>query len=377
MSNKRNYTSWRRLLLQHRADYSSWLLSAELAHKMVEAIANDLKTYLKWRLTTPSKCIDFWNNRDAVRASCNDNSTYEKPFAAEAYAFTHMVERYWRTWNVLRHLTDMCLLPLGKNGIRMLDVGTGPGPTPYAVLDFYALLRDYGSTRNIDLFSTQKVDVQVIEQSRGMNRFLHWFSELSNRPGPYGAYKVDFGQLDSATARQRLQKELRSQEFYDPVTAESYPEYSTIEANYIAQAHERFRLVIFSNFFTLADTVEKYKSTIESLFLDLRPGSVVLILGATGRNDANDKYQIIYKQLTELAVKNGMQKVTDERMEPFDDRVHTIIKQAQYEVVLHLDQIAGVDKISRKPPHSHYWQPDSKPKIQSSFTLQAYRKGKW
>lgn len=123
--------------------------------------------------------------------------------------------------------------------------------------------------------------------------------------------------------------------------------------------------------------MEKHKSTIESLFLDLRPGSIVLILGATGHNDANDKYQIIYKQLTELAVKNGMQKVTDERIEPYDDRVHTIIKQAQYEVVLHLDQIAGLGKISRQPPHSHYWQPESKPKIQPSFTLQAYRKGKW
>lgn len=230
MTNPHNNTSWRRLLLQHRSGFSNWLLSADLPHKMVEAIANDLKTYLKWRLTTPSECIDFWDNRDAVRASCNDNSTYDKHFAAEAYAFTHMLERYWRTWKVLQHLTNLCLLPLGKDGIRMLDIGTGPSPIPYAVLDFYALLREFGGIHHIDLLSTQNVDVQVIEKSQGMNRFLHWFSEFSNRPGPFGAYKTDFGQLDSATDRQRLQKELRSQEFYDSVTDESYHEYSATEA---------------------------------------------------------------------------------------------------------------------------------------------------
>ena len=41
-------------------------------------------------------------------------------------------------------------LPLGNEGVNILDVGTGPAPTPYAIQDFDYQLRSYGIDNQIN-----------------------------------------------------------------------------------------------------------------------------------------------------------------------------------------------------------------------------------
>jgi ribosomal protein RSM22 (predicted rRNA methylase) len=53
--------------------------------------------------------------------------------AVEAYAYVHLLERYRRTWSALKYMCKVAALLLGTRGIRVLDVGSGPGPSVYAV----------------------------------------------------------------------------------------------------------------------------------------------------------------------------------------------------------------------------------------------------
>ena len=63
--------------------------------------------------------------------------------AESAYAWIHLPDRYVRTWLALEVLVERCLLPMGKEGVRALDVGTGPGPSAFATHDFYAAMMRY------------------------------------------------------------------------------------------------------------------------------------------------------------------------------------------------------------------------------------------
>jgi hypothetical protein len=96
---------------------------------------------------------------------------------------------------------DAAALPLGKEGVRILDVGTGPAPTPYAISDFYELLRDYGMTVGSGELAQQTTHFTIIERSAEMCRFMHHFSEFTGRSGPFGSDQSDFSLVDPAAER--------------------------------------------------------------------------------------------------------------------------------------------------------------------------------
>ena len=65
------------------------------------------------------------------------------PAYAPAYAWLHLLERCVRTWLALEGLVKQCLLPMGREGVRALDVGKGPGTSAFATHDFYAVMVKY------------------------------------------------------------------------------------------------------------------------------------------------------------------------------------------------------------------------------------------
>jgi hypothetical protein len=137
----------------------------------------------------------------------------------------------------------------------------------------------------------------------------------------------------------------------------------------------RFRFLVFSNFFTIADTVRSLRQPIQTLFNDLRFGSVAIILGATGV-----KYRDIYRSLTEIACSAGLLPLPE--VAPIlgagsYPHAAAIIKLAQHQVFEHLTDIAGEGALARGNDWPDYWDPTPSRRKRTEFALRVFRKGPW
>ncbi|MDP3104324.1 MAG: hypothetical protein Q8M95_06925 [Candidatus Methanoperedens sp.] len=367
--------SWRHILLTDGARCLTWINETEARIIKLQVIADDLELYLKSVLRKRETCIAFWEAIPNIRNACNDNKTYEKPLAAEAYAYVHFLDKYWRTWDVLMELTEKGALPLGIEGIRILDIGAGPAPTAYAINDFYRLLRDFGNDESIAAFLCQETEVKVIESSPSMCHFIHHFSECTKRRGPFHAHKKDFALVDPVSERISLRKELQRMEYYDGSVNEYFDEYSPKEVNEIVQREERYRLVILSNFLTLNETVSKFEPNLRALFSDLRGGSSVIIVGGRGI-----QYEKIYADLMSIAKSSGLTNMTELPTTLGSTSYSTaagIIKRCQNNIYQHLEQLTGNKSLSRTKDYPDYWNAEPSKKRRPDFRLQVFRKGRW
>jgi len=140
--------TWRGLLEEHGDSFLKWLESSGRELASLNAMAETLEQFLiglidHARVEYPDAPMRFWELIPVVRACCEKPETFEEYLAVPAYAYVHLLERYRRTWSTLRHLTESGVLPLGKLGTRVLDVGSGPAPALYAIDDFYRALTDF------------------------------------------------------------------------------------------------------------------------------------------------------------------------------------------------------------------------------------------
>ena len=125
--------TWRQLLKRHGRRFVDWMDTSGRRRQALERIATQLADFLivaidASRHEWPEAPLEFWKRIPEVRSCCSDLATFEKPYAVEAYAYVHLLERYRRMWAALTYLTEVGALPLGARGVRVLDVGTGPAP---------------------------------------------------------------------------------------------------------------------------------------------------------------------------------------------------------------------------------------------------------
>ena len=367
--------SWRQILMKHSSSFLEWLAETEYEYKSFDRIANHLSEFLISRIRTGSDALEFWNTIPNVRSACNAPDTYQLPWAAEAYAFVHLLMRYSRAWSVLKYLTTEASLPLGSQGVRVLDIGAGPAPVLYAIDDFYNALNIFAQESGIQELCIPLPELDCIENSQSMNIFMHHFSEHCGRRGPFGATIDDFRCLDFLSIRHSYFKHHRYKGDYNATTGEeeefddSY--LTAMESNSII----RYRLIIFSNFFTLACSVRKYEQELRSLFDDLSPGSVVIISGATGK-----RYQEIYEQLTQLAHNARMKHDewnSNSLGEQIDSRLIARMNQAQHTVSLHLENLAGNSPLPKSSEWPEYSDPKPSSKVRRNFALRVFRRGNW
>jgi hypothetical protein len=117
-------------------------------------------------------------------------------------------------------------LPLGKHGVRVLDVGTGPGPAALAVADFYRSLGEFAQAANVPGFQ-QSTDVSCIEASPSVNSFRHHLVEfLNDHVQLGGALLPDFASFDPPGDRRAHRFQLLSEGYYDEVSGYEEPLYS-------------------------------------------------------------------------------------------------------------------------------------------------------
>ncbi len=120
-----------------------------------------------------------------------DTITYNDRGTADAYALLHFLDRYHRFQLTYAHLYQNGLIPLKKVGIDVLDVGTGPGPSMFAVSDFYSerLERVYTQHPN----NTRAFRIDYVEQSGEFDLPLNFHPaaiRASANVTPFGAVSV-------------------------------------------------------------------------------------------------------------------------------------------------------------------------------------------
>lgn len=302
---------WSGLQRREGAAVLGWLGREERLGKGLDALAVGLREILNAHVRSASDAREVWEAVSAVIAKCNEPETYSERGANVAYAWLHLLVRYVRTWLALEHLLAHGLLPMGKYGVRVLDVGTGPGPSALATHDFYVALTGYARSVG-GVRWQQPSDVTCVERCGAMNHFRHVLSEtLALNGAPQSILAMASGLSDFATVRpsverRELERRLRNQYdgYYDELGEWSdEPTHTAEEANREANAHRRYKLFTFSNFLTTLDTVSTFQRNLEDLLTDAQPGSVLLMIGGKG----ND-YAEIRKRMARLAEAGGFRR---------------------------------------------------------------------
>ena len=197
---------WTELQRREGAAVLRWLQTEQRLQKGFDALAIALRATLDDLVRTASDACAVWRAAPKVLGDCNNPETYSIPQAETAYAWLHMLDRYVRTWLALEHLVRSSLLPMGKLGIRALDVGTGPGPSAFATHDFFAALEEY-ALATASPHWRQPPDIMCVECAPSMNHIRHLLAEhLAITGTPRSVLAMtrglhDFGSLHPARER--------------------------------------------------------------------------------------------------------------------------------------------------------------------------------
>lgn len=367
--------TWRQILKRHSGKYLLWLKKGDIEFKYLDRLATQLTDFLIYSIRNEDDARCFWDTIPEVRAACNDPATYELPFASLAYAYVHLLQRYSRTWAVFRHLTETSVLPLGGQGIRALDVGTGPAPALYAIDDFYKTVHEFAKLAHIPELTIPEATLDCIENSKSMTNFIHHFSEFCSRRGPFGQTFADFSGIDFQAERALQFRNFEYETYWDDSTQQYEEWYDPISASELTNRLFRYRLVIFSNFLTLGETVETFEAELRKLFNDLRAGSIVIVLGGTG-----DGYREVYNRLFQIASDTNMVFDTwdsDELGCSLEQRSAVRIKLAQNTVYQHLANMVGEPALLNEKKWPDYWSPEPSPLARNKFALRVFRCGRW
>ena len=168
---------WTGLLKREGTDFLAWVREEEVLSSKFSLLATALSTLLRASVCTREEARDVWEAVPAVLSRCNEQATHEMPGAACAYAWLHLLERYVRTWLALERLVQKSCLPMGKNGVRALDVGTGPGPAAFAIHDSYAAMVEFSKDGDNPKWR-QPAQLTCFEFDGNTNHFRHLLAEI-------------------------------------------------------------------------------------------------------------------------------------------------------------------------------------------------------
>ena len=304
---------WTDLQRHEGSDFLKWIKENRTLRKKFDVLANALRILLRKSIRTADDARDVWTAAPDVRSRCNEQDTYEKPGAPAAYAWLHLLDRYVRTWLALERLVQKNCLPMGKYGVRALDVGTGPGPSALAIHDFYSAMGEFSEVRGNPKWR-QPAYITCFEFDSGTNHLRHHLAEIMYEEGERKSKGVlamcnalpDFSNLHPTQERRQRFLNFRNEEdsYYDELANEWTSElrYSPTEANDMAQSLHRYRLLIFSNFLTTKCSVTRFESNLVEILRDADPGTVLLVLGGHEKH-----YPAVYEHVDRLAVTAGFQ----------------------------------------------------------------------
>ncbi|NMF90990.1 hypothetical protein [Aromatoleum petrolei] len=171
-----------------------------------------------------------------------------------------------------------------------MDVGTGPGPSMYAVSDFYS--NTLPKRQNEDSIREQAgFSIDYVERSYQFRNWLHHFTEFVNYYCPTQIpWLVPFhhGTFDDFQNLEFNQTEIRLERDDD---GEQVP------FHYVRR--HRFDLIVFSNFLTTKEQTAAFSKEIENCARYLRNDGILVVVGA---KSSSKKYKEVYGEIEKTIV---------------------------------------------------------------------------
>ncbi len=367
--------SWVKIFRDHNIAFQRWLEQTRVRQKNFEKISDCLEKFIIDSLHNSEKCRTF--AQCLIPALRNSKAVYSRPEGIIAYTHLHFLERYHRFWDVCLELLKAGVLPMRDSGIDILDVGTGPAPSIYAVQDFYRELVYFGQQQKIKELLTPLPNLEIVESNYYMCFFIHLFSELCRRNGPYHRTFADFHGLDLrnerlAATQSRIQKIADEDD-----TSEKYARWWVYDSEPWWKDAFRYNLVIFSNFLTESNQFGQLMEELTSVFNALRNGGVVVVVGGTGKH-----YPELFKLIDNLAKTSQIRRIDwipDSIPCVYNDYHGDRIKELFNKIWLHISRIIEVrefEKTLLKEKARDVWDPLVPYRSSQSFGLRVYRKGK-
>lgn len=375
----------RKLLNEIYEDFNTWIHNNNF-------IKNDFDRMLKVTKGFIFECVlSDKESSDKVagqfRAATKDCNiiTYDEEWVVPAYTALHFLNRYHRFQLIYLKLIELKLFPVRKLPIDILDYGTGPAHSLFALSDIYQLLKNYGKYKKIERLEKLIFNPDYVELSNSFRNWLHHFTEYVNYinkeqqhfwnvPYHHGSFRNVEGlilQKEKLGIRQRLIKDIvDTYDFYNE-------DISIGEANYIVDNVEtswkdkyRYNIVTFANFLTKIEKVTDLSNEIRSAAQSLRNGGLLIIVGAN-----NKYYNDIYTKIDEVLAHSSINKVVDRLEMTYNWGSEIGIDIAQYykELLDKLDEFGSRDKISKDILESLLNRINNINK-EDKWTLNVYRK---
>ena len=254
-----------------------------------------------------------------------------------AYATWHLADRYGRTQQALDALFAGGHLPLRREGVCLLEVGSGPAPAVYAAIDYYRHLAEwcYATGQSRQLVGLRRAD--TLDRGPAWGPLLHRVSELRLSEGngvsidrtPAALrglpFTTTYPNLRSFSVRRSHDDDRRQTLRWLQAEADQADEYLPLsEAQELAwQPHaglpSAYDLIVMCNFLTSTDFTATFTAELRELAQSLTPGGILLVLGAVGGS-----YPQVYSQLDHLVAGPGspnLKPVIDARMQAHVDPV--------------------------------------------------------
>lgn len=243
-----------------------------------------------------------------VLKSC-DVLSFSQPVEAIAYAGLHLLDRYGRVMQVLEHLLQVGRLPLRKNRVNVLEVGSGPAPALYAARDFYAMLSQWSTSTGVDVNVAQVGAADSLERGFAWDHTLHHLSErlIKTRPHDSNTNGLPFQRTIhdlcgfNARDRHHAAVEQRTQSIIDEFdSADEYiSQAAASRMAYSGGVHtpSAYDLIFMCNFLTQEEMTNRFEGELLALARSLTPGGALIVMGGVG-----SQYPPIYEKVRHIAV---------------------------------------------------------------------------
>jgi hypothetical protein len=355
------------------------LIGSQLAASRRECVSRlllALEQYLLLSLRDKDSMIEFLRRIPDVYARCNEG-IYDLPLAAEAYAYIHLASRYCSWWKVFTELLINGWMPMRDEGLRALDVGAGPGPASYALIDFSrAVDQAILGLDNCDQFRrlrTPRPEVVMIESSPAMSHFVHVLSEIRGLGGPFGAQLDDFFVLRLARTREinaKIRHKLESQIMDEWDVGAAGAEWILREEYAGWDQPDRYHLCLISNFLTLPEVLKNASEALRGVKKTLPAGGTIAVVGYP-------PYRELLRQMRGL----HHLKISDRYQPKIDDSLQEDFRAFNLNIKNHIEEELkdDMDKVLSACPDIYKlvrkrWQPDNKVSV-PKFRLEVFRAG--
>lgn len=337
---------WAKMMAQEGPEFITWLGRHSVLRNRISITANAISQLLFAEIDTEIAARKFWQGVPRALSHESPETMAEDWGIVRAYAWLHFLERYARTWSALQYLLEERRLPMGRYGVKALDVGAGLGPASFAIHDFYTAMVDFAAETDNPKWH-QPPDITCVERATGFSAMRSQLWEMVHSvthgywPSRLSRWNnlTDFTEIHPSQERADEFARLRGADitYWDDFRKEEASEllYTDQEAHEQSQSMHRYRLFVFANFFTSHESVDEMAGNLGELLADANPGSVLLVMGGEGSD-----YPGIYKQLQRIAVEAGFRIIVpDARASSEISSVDNIVSAESLRIFQHAQKL--------------------------------------